>query len=139
LGIRHFLAAYDVHENYLWMHQRKRKRWQEILAFFKTIRRRYADGQRIYIVLDNFSPHRKKEVFEWCDTNNIKLVFIATNASWMNRIECHFAPIRTFVINNSDYQSHKAIAKAMQNYLRWRNRNALNKNIAKAQNTVRVL
>ena len=138
-GVRHYLAAYDVYADRIWMHKTKRKRWREVLAFFKVIRRRYPADKRIYIVLDNFSPHHKKEVRDWCAGHNVVLVFIATNASWMNRIECHFAPIKTFVICNSDYPDHNSIGKAMQDYLRWRNKNASNKKIKKAQNTVRVL
>jgi transposase len=83
--------------------------------------------------------HAKAEVVEWCHRNNIRLVFTATNASWMNRIECHFAPAKEFVIRNSDYSDHKAIGQAMQDYVRWRNKNAADKRILKSQNTVRVL
>ena len=121
------------------MHQKKRKRWTEVLSFLKSIRRRYPKEQRIYLVLDNMSAHSKAEVVEWCEKNNIKLVFTATNASWMNRIECHFAPAKQFVINNSDYTDHRSIGRAMQDYIRWRNKDAANKKILKAQNKVRVL
>ena len=121
-GVRHYLAAYDVHADKLWMHQKKRKRWNETLAFFKSIRNRYDDGRKIFIVLDNFSPHKKEEVVDYCDDNNITLVFTATNASWMNRIQCHFTPIKHFVINNSEYANHDEIAKALREYVRWRNK-----------------
>ena len=138
-GVSHFLSAYDVHEDVLWMHHKKRKRWQEVLSFFKAIRRRYPDQRKLFIVLDNMRTHLKKEVLEWCRTNNVELVFTATNASWMNRIECHFAPAKQFVINNSDRPDHRSIGKAMQDYIRWRNKNASDKRILKTQNTVRVL
>lgn len=96
-GVRHYLAAYDVHADKLWMHQKKRKRWSETLAFFKSIRNRYDDGRKIFIVLDNFSPHKKEEVVDYCDDNNITLVFTATNASWMLAaiglvVECGCSP-----------------------------------------------
>ena len=121
------------------MHQKKRKRWNETLAFFKSIRNRYEDGRKIFIVLDNFSPHKKEEVVDYCDDNNITLVFTATYASWMNRIECHFTPIRHFVINNSDYANHDEIAKALQEYIRWRNKNARDKELLERQKSNRVL
>ena len=75
--------------------------------------------------------HMKKEVLQWCQKANVELVFTATNPSWMNRIECHFAPAKQFVINNSDYSDHRSIGKAMQNYLRWRNKNAADNKILK--------
>jgi 3-methyladenine DNA glycosylase Tag len=83
--------------------------------------------------------HSKAEVVDWCQKNNLKLVYTATNASWMNRIECHFAPAKQFVLNNSDHPDHRSIGQAMQDYIRWRNKNAKNNKILKAQNTVRVL
>ena len=116
------------------MHHKKQKRWQEVLGFLKSIRRRYPSGRRLYIVLDNFTTRKKQEVVHWSNANNIKLVFIATNASWMNRIECHFAPTKQFVINNSDRPDHRSIGHDTQNYLRWRNKNASDKKILKAQN-----
>lgn len=138
-GVRYYFSAYEVHADKLWMRQKRRKRWQDVLAFFRTIRRRYPPHVCIYLVLDNLSSHKHKEVVEWCARNNIKLVFTATYASWMNRIECHFAPVKRFVIDNSDYPDHDAIARAMQKYLRWRNRDAHDEEILKAQNTIRVL
>ena len=138
-GVRYYFSAYDVHGDRLWMQEKRRKRWQDVLAFVRSVRRRYAAHLRIYLVLDNLSSHKRKEVIEWCASHNIKLVFTATYASWMNRIECHFAPVKRFVIHNSDYPDHPALARAMQKYLRWRNRDAHNERIVKAQNTIRVL
>ena len=120
------------------MHHKKRKRWQEVLAFLKSVRRRYPHDRLIYVILDNMKTHSKDEVVQWCASNNVKLIFTATYASWMNRIECHFAPAKQFVINNSDYPDHTSIGRAMQNYIRWRNKNASDKRILKAQNSVPV-
>ena len=138
-GVRYFFSAYDVHADKLWMHQKKRKRTQEVMEFFKALRRRYPDGRRIYVVLDNLSTHKRKDSRQWCRKNKITLVFTATYASWMNRIECHFAPFKKFVLDNSDYSNHDEIEKAAQHYLRWRNADATNKKILKAQNAIRTL
>ena len=133
------MAAFDVHENHLWMHQKKRKRWKETLAFFKCIRKRYPDKRTIHLVLDNLSTHKHRRVVDYCKANDIIQVFTATYASWMNRIECHFAPVKYFVINNSDHANHQTIGKALQEYLRWRNKNSRDKELLKRQNACRVL
>jgi len=39
----------------------------------------------------------------------------------------------------SDYPNHKAIQEKAQQYLRWRNKNANDKRLLKAQNTVLVM
>lgn len=138
-GVRYFFAAYDVHADQLWMRPKRRKRAIEFLEFLQEIRARYPDGRRIYLVLDNLSTHTKQEVRRWCRQNKITLVFTATNASWMNRIECHFAPFKAFVINNSDYANHREIWKAAQDYLKWRNAHKKNKKLLKKQNSIRTL
>lgn len=136
--MRHYFAAYDIGADRLWMRPRRRKRWQDALAVFRSIRRRYCAGERIHLVLDNLSSHKRREVVEWCGRNDVRLVFTATYTSWRNRIECHFAPLKQFVIDNSEYPDRAAIARAVQDYPAWRNRDAQNKDILKAQDSVRV-
>ena len=138
-GVRYFYGGYDVHQDKLWMHHKKRKRRLEFMEFLRSIRERYKDGRRIYLVLDNLSTHKGDQVFRWCKANNIVLVFTATYASWMNRIECHFAAVKEFVICNSDYPDHAALAKAMQEYLCWRNKNTKAKKLLKAQKSIPTL
>jgi len=57
-GVRHFLAYYDVHADYLdgWFYRRKRR--EEFLDFLQRVRGRYWWDVKLYTVLDNFSPHR---------------------------------------------------------------------------------
>ena len=138
-GVRYYFAGYDVHADKLWMRQRRRKHWQEVLSFLRSLRRRYPHGRRIYLVLDNLSSHNRRDVVAWCNRNNITMVFTATYASWMNRIECHFAPFKAFVISNSDHAGHDEIETAAQDYLHWRNADKKNAKILKEQNSIRTL
>jgi transposase len=138
-GVRYFFGAYDVHQDKLWMHQKARKRWQDVLAFLRAVRRRYPHGRHIYLVLDNLSSHKRRDIRTWCHQQNVELVFTATYASWMNRIECHFAAAKRFVINNSDYPDHTTMTRAMQKYLRWRNKDATNRKTLRPTNAIQVL
>jgi hypothetical protein len=54
-----------------------------------------------------------------------KVVFYltATNASWMNRIECHFTELKEFALNNSDYRTHEQLQAAIESFMEWRNGN----------------
>lgn len=85
---------------------------------------------------DNFSPHLKEEVTTWCERNDIEIVLTPTNASWLNRIECHFTGVKKFAIKNSNYKNHKELASAIRRYLIWRNKNACNKKIIGIENKV---
>src|SRR5215207_4767115 len=92
-----------------------------VLAFYRSIRHRYPDHRRIYLVNDNLSLHWTPPIREWAASHSIELVPTPTSASHLNRIECHFRPLREFVLNASDYASHADVAFAFRRYLRRRN------------------
>jgi len=71
--------------------------------------------------------------------NNIELVFLPTNASWLNRIECHFTALRKFAIRNSNYGSHTELASAIRRYIIWRNKNHEHKIVQAIENRVNFL
>ncbi|MER7441583.1 transposase [Micromonospora avicenniae] len=99
---------------------RDRKRWREFLSFLKTLRRRWPD-QRLYLICDNFSPHKHPEVRAWCTANQVDLVFLPTYASWLNWIEAEFAAVRYFALNGTDHRTHAEQDAAIGDYIRWRN------------------
>ena len=120
-GIGYFLGAYDVHADVLFGGYRLAKTTGEVLAFYKYIRRRYPNWLRIYLVNDNLSLHWTPQIRAWAETHNVELVPTPTSASHLNRIECHFRPLREFVLNASDYSSHGEVALAFRRYIRRRN------------------
>ena len=122
-GVRHMFAALDLVSGEMFYRIRDRKRSSEFLDFLRQIRRRMPTG-RLYVVLDNFSPHKKVEVRGWCAANEIELVFTPTNASWLNWIECEFTALRYFALDGTDYPSHEVQQTAIARYVRWRNKHA---------------
>jgi transposase len=54
--------------------------------------------------------------------HNIRFYFTPTNASWLNRIECHFTALKKFALETSDFRSHADQQAAIESYLTWRNR-----------------
>ena len=118
-GVQHWLAFYDVHQKKLWGYIRKRKRHQETLNVLKLLRKKYPKQQRIHLILDNFSPHRKKEVLQFCRRNNTHMIWTATNASWLNPIECQFTHVKEFVIRGTNYQNHNELRIALNKYVKY--------------------
>ena len=125
-GVRHLLAGYDLKTDVLFGVVRHRKRSKEFLSFLKIIRRRYYQERRLIIILDNFSPHKTEKVFQWCRSNSVWLIFTATNASWMNRIEAQFGSIRYFVLKNYYPENHMELEQNIKEHLKWRNSNRHN-------------
>ena len=134
-GVRHYLSAYDVHADKLWMRSYKRKRRTEVLSFLKYIRAKFPDDIRIHLILDNWSPHKCKNVVRWAKKANVRLVYTPTDASWLNRIEAIFSGIKYFVFGDTDFQNHTEIATEIRRYVRWRNSRPDHPKLRKLENS----
>lgn len=121
-GVRHFLAFYDFETDRIYGQFTHRKTWLEFLTFLKWVRRRYPREQKLHIVLDNYGPHLKTEVQAWAATHNVRFYLTPTQASWLNRIECHFAALKKFALASSDFRNHEEQQDSIEDYLMWRNR-----------------
>jgi transposase len=131
------LAALDLATGKLTYRIHRRKRWIELLGFLKVLRARWPEG-RLYVILDNFSPHRRREVRDWCEANDVELVFTPTYASWLNWIEAEFMALRYFALNGSDYRTHTEQATAIRSYIRWHNRRATPKRDFAIDSKIRI-
>ena len=120
-GVRQFHACYSVGDDTLWGVVRLKKGIDNSLAAIKSCRASRPDGERIYVILDNLSAHKGKKIQAWCAKNNVELCFTPTYSSWANPIECHFGPLRDFVLNNSDHPSHATLTTRLHAYLDYRN------------------
>jgi transposase len=125
-GVRHLLAALDMNKDKMYGHIKKTKNRTEFLAFCRYLRSLYPPEVRIAIVCDNFSPHlstkKDSRVGDWAAENNVELSYVPTNASYLNRIECHFTALRYFALNGTDHQSHEEQNSMIRRYIAWRNR-----------------
>jgi transposase len=119
-GVRYLFGAYEVATGRLWGRMTRRKRAHEFAAFLQTVRATYAG--RVWIVLDNLSTHKTQAVRDWARIHNVRLQFLPTNASWLNRIECQFTHLKKNVLTHADYPSFATMGTAIHRYLRWWNR-----------------
>jgi transposase len=122
-GVRHMLAALDLATGKILYRIRPRKRHREFLDLLKALRVRWP-GEKLYLVMDNFSPHRHPDVRKWAAGHDVELVFLPTYSSWPNWIEAEFAALRNFALNGTDHRSHAEQNAAIGAYLRWRNARA---------------
>jgi transposase len=138
-GTRKLMGAYDVGADKFWGRLEKRRvTGQVTLEFLNDIRRRYPDETTVYIVMDNLSAHWTPAIRRWAVANNVGLLPTPTNASHLNRIECHFWAYVEFVINGSDYPDWTAFSKASQAYIRRRNRDHHDPRIIELENRRKV-
>ncbi|WP_433415704.1 IS630 family transposase [Microtetraspora malaysiensis] len=122
-GVMHMIAALDLATGKLYYRIRKRKRWREYLSFLKTLRARWP-GEKLYVIADNYSPHKHPQVRTWAADNDVELVFLPTYGSWLNWIESEFAALRYYALNGTDHRTHDEQNAAIGAYVRWRNARA---------------
>lgn len=120
-GVRQFHGCYSVGDDTMWGVVRAKKGIENSLAAIRSCRAARPDGETIYVILDNLSAHKAGKIRAWCEKNNVELCFTPTYSSWANPIECHFGPLRDFVLNNSDHRNHTVLTTRVHAYLRWRN------------------
>jgi len=138
-GTRKLLGAYDVGADRLWGHvEARRVTGEVVLEFLKDIRRRYPAEVTVYIVMDNLSAHWTPDIRRWAHDNNVGLLPTPTNASHLNRIECHFWAYVEFVIRGSDYRDWAEFTKATHAYIRRRNRDRHDPRIIELENRRKV-
>jgi transposase len=137
-GIRYFHGCYSLGDDQLWGITREHKGAGHTLAALKSIRAARPGGYRLFVVLDNLAANKTPAIRRWARRENVELCFTPTNASWANPIEAHFGPLRTFVMGNSDYPDHPALARRLQAYLRWRNAHARHPDVLAAQRRERA-
>lgn len=120
-GVRHMYGAYDMERDELVGRFVKRKNRRTFLTFLKWLRGRYRSTEVLHVVVDNATFHDRPEVLEYAAVHRIRFYFTPTGASWLNRIECHFAAVRKFALDNTDHRSHPDLRRAIRRYLAWRN------------------
>lgn len=120
-GVRYLLGAYDVGADVLWGEMTTDKDGPRVLEFLASIRARYADHIRVYVVMDNLATHWTPDIRRWARRNRVSLVATPKYASYRNRIECHFWALAEFVIRGSDHPDHPALEKAIMDHIDYRN------------------
>ncbi len=103
------------------------------VEFCRYLRSLYPPEVRIAIVCDNYSPHlstaKDDRVGVWAAANNAEFAYVPTNASYLNRIECHFQALRYFALNGTDHRSHDEQNSMIRRYIAWRYRHTDNEEL----------
>jgi DDE superfamily endonuclease len=120
-GIEQLHGFYDVHADCLVGRVRKRKTARDSVACFAQLRACYPIQLRIFVVLDNLSANRRA-VNDYFPSHNMEAVYLPTEASWLNAIECEFTALHAATLKNSDDRNHQSRRRRIYRYLRWRNR-----------------
>lgn len=116
-GLLDYFAAKDFHTGKIYYSFYDWKNAFIVVDFFERLLKEIPD-KIIYIVLDCWSAHRAAALQAFADVNQrIKLIFLPTNASWMNVIEQFFSHVERFVLRNSNFQTVEELMKALSSFV----------------------
>lgn len=82
------------------------------IELLETLEQKYFYASMIYIILDNARYHYSKEVKNWLEGRNIKLVFLPTYSPNLNLIERLWKFFKKKVLYNKYYENLEAFRKA---------------------------
>ncbi len=137
-GICYFHGCYSLSGDQLRGVVREHKGADHTLAALKSIRAARPGGCRLFVILGNLPANKTPAIRRRAKRENVELCLTPANASWASPIEAHFGPLRIFVMGNSDYPDHPALARRLQAYLRWRNAHARHPGVLAAQRRERA-
>lgn len=137
-GVTYLHACYSVGQDRLWGINRRRKGAVNTLLALKSIRRTRPADQQVYIILDNLSAHKNKDIRAWAAANKVTLLFTPTYASWANPVEAQFGPLRQFTMAHSHRADHAEQTRDLHAYLVWRNANNRHPDVIAAQRRERA-
>ena len=120
-GIQYEYMCLNIYHQRLSVSQQKHKGWRPWLKFISHERSRYPSDQRVYFIQDNFAAHWTPEVQGWARENNVSLVPTATNASWMNPVECIAGYIEDLAMSGTYYTDWRQMRWAFEKADNYRN------------------
>jgi len=115
-GLVDYLAAKDIHSGRVYHACYDWKNAFIVIDFFERLLQEIPD-KTLYVLVDCWSAHRAAVTRAFADLNSrLKLVFLPTNASWMNNVERYFSSVERDVLRNSDFGSARELVDALFAY-----------------------
>lgn len=98
---------------------RDRHRPKEFIEFLGELDRRYADAERIRIVLDNHSAHVSKETRGYLERHpgRFDFVFTSKHGSWLNLVESFFGKLARACLKGIRVESKEELVARIYRYL----------------------
>ncbi len=120
-GVRYEYICLNVYHQQLSIKLYEHKGGEPWLEFLKNQRSNYPLDKRVYMIQDGLLAHWTPDIRRWASSTNTTLVRTATNASWMNPVECHTGDIQKLALSGTDYKIWDDVNRAFLNAVSYRN------------------
>ncbi len=123
-GTTCLLAALSVHSGEVTARCRDKNDHTTFLAFLKTLYRKYP-GRHLYVICDNLSVHKHREVKEWAQRRRrLTILFTPTYASWLAQVEIFFNIFTREVVRGGVWASKRELIDQIMTYIKHYNEEA---------------
>lgn len=120
-GTACLLAALHVHKGNIYGKCVEKNNHESFLEFLKELYVKYGDKE-LYIIADNLSVHKHKEVNNWLKKHkNIHICFTPTYSSWLNQIEIWFGIFSRDVLKDGVWDSKEELVECIMKYIKYYN------------------
>lgn len=109
------ICAYDIHTREVMHEFYDHKTHVEVVDALTKLKQRNKH-YRLYVILDCWSAHVTKKLPALLKKQTVELVYLSTNASWMNDVERVFADIEKNVLANSNSPTKEHLQGRISNY-----------------------
>jgi transposase len=114
-GLFEMVCAYDIHTHEVMHEFYDHKTHVEVVDALTKLKQRNKH-YRLYVILDCWSAHVTKKLPALLKKQTVELVYLPTNASWMNDVERVFADIEKNVLANSNSPTKEHLQGRITNY-----------------------
>ena len=118
-GALHLFAAFDTRTGKVYARTELRKRQHEFIALLAQLEREIPPSiRRIYLVLDNLSVHKGKQVQTWLQSHpRFLCFFVPVHCSWMNQVEQWFSILQRKRLRISDFSNLDHLAERLMAFV----------------------
>jgi transposase len=112
-------AAFDTRTGKVYARTEVRKRQVEFIAFLSQLEQELPVAKtRVYLVMDNLSVHKGKQVQVWLKAHpRFLCYFTPVHCSWMNQVEQWFSILQRKRLSISDFSSLSQLADRLMAFV----------------------
>ena len=117
-GTVSLIASLSVHGGEITASKIDQNNAVTFLKFLKKLDRKYRK-KKLYIIVDNLSVHKQKDVIEWVNKKRkITMLFTPTYSSWLNQIEIWFNILTKDVLKDAVWHSKEQLIRQLMQYVK---------------------
>lgn len=118
---RRIAAALNPLDGTTFSWQRERFDNGTLLRFYKFVASQHPNAKRVFLILDNWSPHFHPDILKTLQSSNITLLRLPTYAPWTNPVEHFWRRLKQELLHLHDFgDDWNGLKTAVQNWLnRW--------------------